>query len=294
MSRLHFANSKANKFKTIHLSQNAIEDLRLWLRILAAAREGISMNLLTFRKPDTIYWSDACEFGLGGYSSQGHAWRWKIPIHLQHRAHINLLELMAETICIWIDILAGRAHPEECILCFGDSTTAMGWLHKSNFQKDDESNEVQNAKTKVARHLATLVIDHKIKLYSQWLHGLRNGLADALSRDDSNMSDDELTTFLSTNFPQQVPANFKIYPVPSEIEFFISSLLQNIPKRQRQHPSIRNSEKKLGTIGSNSSNPSQSPMTLSSCPSIDTTATNSWSSLPNHSDQTAWAIALSP
>lgn len=64
------------------------------------------MNLLTYRYPDVIYLSDhGCEYGIGGYSAHGHAWRWKIPPELQNGAHINLLEFIAELICIWVNIV---------------------------------------------------------------------------------------------------------------------------------------------------------------------------------------------
>jgi hypothetical protein len=196
LSRLYFANSTASKFKPVHLNKMTIQDLKLWTHILEIARSGISMNLLTYRQPDVVYWSDACEYGIGGYSSRGRAWRWKIPSQLQHRAHINLLEFIAELTCIWIDIAEGSLNKEDCVLCFGDSMTAMGWLHRSNFKENYDSLETYNTKTTVARHLAKLVLDHRIKLYSQWLQGQRNGLADALSRDHSTMSDDQLTHHL--------------------------------------------------------------------------------------------------
>jgi hypothetical protein len=198
------------------LNINSVKDcLHLWLKILVdIAKDGISMNLLTYRYPDVIYWSDACNFGIGGYCPRGNAWRWKIPHESQHRAHINLLEFLAEMICIWIVILNKNLHPDDCVLCFGDSTTAMGWwLHCSNFRQKDKAIEHYNTKTTVARHLAQLVLNYRIKLYSQWLQGQRNGLADALSRDDSTMPDDLLTLDLSSRFPTQVPHNFKICPL---------------------------------------------------------------------------------
>jgi hypothetical protein len=45
--------------------------------ILEKAKEGIDMNLLAFRSPDRIYYSNSCPAGLGGYSNQGHAWQLK-------------------------------------------------------------------------------------------------------------------------------------------------------------------------------------------------------------------------
>jgi hypothetical protein len=282
LSRLYRANSRASKYLPTQLNSNAIKDLELWLDILKTARLGISMNLLTFRPPDTIYWSDACEYGLGGYSSHGFAWRWKIPPELQHRAHINLLEFLAETICIWVDTLQGHTRQEDCILCFGDSTTAMGWLHRSNFRHDDESSEIHNAKTKVARHLATIILTYRIKLYSQWLKGQRNGLADALSRDDSTMSNIELTNHLSASFTSQVPHNFEIRHLPPEIVSFASNLLSQLPKRQPPPQDTRNSEQEHGIGGSHSPNPYQSTTTLFSRPSPSTIAQRSSPSSPSH------------
>ena len=44
------------------------------------ATSGIDINLLVYRTPDHIIRTDACEFGLGGYSlTTGLAWRWKVP-----------------------------------------------------------------------------------------------------------------------------------------------------------------------------------------------------------------------
>jgi hypothetical protein len=281
LSRLYRANSCASKYLPIHLNTNAINDLELWLNILTTARSGISMNLLTFRPPNTIYWSDACEYGLGGYSSHGLAWRWKIPLDLQQRAHINLLEFLAETICIWIDILKGQTKQEDCILCFGDSTTAMGWLHRSNFRHDEESIEIHNAKTMLARQLAMLILNYRIKLYSQWLQGQRNGLADALSRDDSTLTDHELTNYLLSSFPSQVPNNFEIHPLPQEIVSFISKLLLQLPKRQPRPPVTKNSAQGPGTDGLPSPNPSPSKTIPSSSHLPSIIAQKSSVSLPN-------------
>jgi hypothetical protein len=150
LSRLHFHLSKMKDFKVYHLPKQALKDLELWLKILQKANTGISLNLLTYRAPNKLYWSDACEYGLGGFSSGGKAWRWHIPEELQHRAHINLLEFMAEIACIWDDILEGNIQTQDCILAFGDSTTAMGWIHKSKYRSDKDSDESAEARLTVA------------------------------------------------------------------------------------------------------------------------------------------------
>jgi hypothetical protein len=52
----------------------ALSDLLLWEGFLTHAHNGVSMNLLTTREPDKLCWSDACPYGLGGYSLSGRAW----------------------------------------------------------------------------------------------------------------------------------------------------------------------------------------------------------------------------
>lgn len=66
---------KHPKRQRMRLSENEVGDLELWQRLLARANQGISINLLVTRQPDQICWSDACPFGIGGYSLSGRAWR---------------------------------------------------------------------------------------------------------------------------------------------------------------------------------------------------------------------------
>ena len=52
----------------IQLTASTTADLHLWLRFLTQAKEGISMKLMTVRRPSHMLFSDACPGGLGGYS----------------------------------------------------------------------------------------------------------------------------------------------------------------------------------------------------------------------------------
>jgi hypothetical protein len=83
----------------------------------------MNMNLLGFRSPDRIYYSDSCPSGLGGYSNQGFVWRFRIPDNLLFCASNNLLEFLAAIITPWIDIIGGRLSPGDCALSMTDSTT---------------------------------------------------------------------------------------------------------------------------------------------------------------------------
>ena len=65
----------------------------------------------------------------------------------------------------------------------GDSTTAAGWLRKSNFKEDDENDVETTVKLVAARHLVTLILKTKACFYSQWFAGDENDVSDSLSRD---------------------------------------------------------------------------------------------------------------
>ena len=130
------------------------DDLSICAEYLLKARHGISLNLLVFREPTHTYRSDASEHGIGGYSlSSGHAWRYEIPPDCWKRVSLNTLEFIGCLITIWVDILGGRTLPESCLLCQTDSSSAEGWLRKSNFEET-----TQPAQMIVARQLAKLVL----------------------------------------------------------------------------------------------------------------------------------------
>ncbi len=93
------------------------------------------MNLLGLRSPDRFYYSYSCPAGLGGYSNQGFAWRFRIPENLLFCVSNNLLEFLAAIIMPWIDIIGGRLSPGECALSMIDSTMAKGWMKKIELQQ---------------------------------------------------------------------------------------------------------------------------------------------------------------
>eukprot|EP00957_Ditylum_brightwellii_P025075 1897467-Ditylum_brightwellii.AAC.1 len=57
-----FAHSKSTC--SIKLNASVIEDLKLMLFFLQHAKQGISMNLLAFRKPTKVHISNSCPAGL--------------------------------------------------------------------------------------------------------------------------------------------------------------------------------------------------------------------------------------
>jgi hypothetical protein len=72
------ANFQWNRNQTYRLSDEDLEDLKLWILLLEQALIGISLNGLTMRNPTMLLVSDSCPFGLGGFTSNGTAWRLQV------------------------------------------------------------------------------------------------------------------------------------------------------------------------------------------------------------------------
>ena len=102
----------------------------------------------------------------------------------------------------------------------GDSTSAMGWMRKSNFTHDDENDTDTIAKLAAARHLARIVQESISCLYTQWFRGEDNDVSEYLSR-DHHLSTSVLTNLLSSSIPHQIPPDFKITPLPSVIDSWL-------------------------------------------------------------------------
>ena len=116
----------------------------------------------------------------------------------------------------------------------GDNTASMGWLRRSNFRENDENDQEWLAKQKVARKLATLVLDSNATIYRQWFPGVENVVADSLSRDAYFLQSNTHEFLLNSSVSNQVPKDFKIRPVPNEICCFITSTLLLLPVQQHR------------------------------------------------------------
>ena len=269
----------------VRISQRVRDDLILSKEFLKAANRGISMNLMTFRVPDKTYINDASEHGLGGFATHGRAWRWNIPTKLQGRAHINLLEFIAQLISIWIDVLEGRTEAQDCLLGMGDSTAAMGWLRRSNFREKHEKDVEWLVKQQIARKVASVILQAEAVLYRQWFRGEDNVVADSLSRDCYYLSPAAHENFLLTTVPSQLPQNFRILPVPAEISSFVSSTLEQLPVQPLRFRPQKPSELAHSEIGALSSIASdwRTRSTLTSSPI--SRKTSSWPPSPKPSEK---------
>ena len=125
------------------------------------------MNLLTYHFPTHAAVTDACEVGLGILLSNGMAARWEIPKHLQQRSHINLSEFIGQLATIYMLTIENYITPNSCLLVNGDSSTAQGWIRKSNFSSEDESDPEINVKLQVARKVVLTLIEKEACVFSQ-------------------------------------------------------------------------------------------------------------------------------
>jgi hypothetical protein len=229
LGTLRHAFLRSSQHKWTRFGMCEIADLHICLKMLDDATLGIPINHIVFRKPNIFYRSDAYEFGIGGYNLiSGRAWRFELPVNLRLRSSLNSLEFIASVITIWVDILENKISPEDCILSQSDSTSASGWLRKSNFSGDEDS-IIQMI---TARHLASLILQSKSCLYSQWFPGRENSVADSLSR-DFHLNDSILSKFILSSVPNQVPFGLKINPLPRKISCWLTSMLRNLPEKEQ-------------------------------------------------------------
>ena len=129
---------------------------------------------------------------------------------------------MAAIVTIWIDILEGFIPKLACLLGCTDSSSTVGWMHRSNFEP--VAKPIHEC---LARHLARILMAAQCTLYSQHQKGKYNVIADILSR-WFFLSTAELTFFLQQNLFPQMPTNFQISPLPNEISSWITCTLEKL------------------------------------------------------------------
>jgi hypothetical protein len=221
----------------LRLTDLEIGDLTLWKQILDQAHLGVSLNLLVTRQPDRICWSDACPYGIGGYSLSGLAWRIRIPHESGVRGHPgvnNLLEFIGMTINIWLECINPGSN-QLCILAIGDNTSAIGWLH--NTSRLEPTWKVHHVHLIVARHIASLLMQHRCCLATQHIKGEVNVVADLLSFVGTDRGkhhplayddppNDVLTHRFRSQLRSQVPECFNIVQLPKEILSWVSHMLR--------------------------------------------------------------------
>jgi hypothetical protein len=267
-SRMYAAIERAKLHKRTRLRAEERRDLRLLRRLLQSARAGISLNNIAFRMPDHFGRSDAFEEGLGGYDlTSGRAWRFPIPPKLRHRKSQNFLEYLAcmiQLICMLADNKWSRG---DCFLSIGDNTSALGWIHKSNFHP--ESNAEQASHLALARHITTMLADLKVIQCGQWLPGDDNVVADKLSRDHA-MNNRDLTELIVSLYPAQTLIGFQISPLPPEIISWATYWMHHTHATTESPPELFPRGTRGGDVGWSSCTTANST-TTSSCANLQRT-----------------------
>jgi hypothetical protein len=100
---------------------------------------------------------------------------------------------------------------------------------------------------------------HRFKDFELFSLGL-NEVADSLSR-DHHLSDTDLLTLLRRNIPEQVPEDFKIYPLPPSVELKITTWLCSLPPATQSPAAPQRSKIATGDTGRPTSRQSNSTMT---------------------------------
>jgi len=193
-------------------------------------------------KPSLLYGSDDSEFGIGGYNlTSGQVWRFELPVDCRLWTSLNSLKFLSCIITIWVDMLASSIDKESCILCQTDSSTASGWLRKSNFS--DKKDELVQLTT--ACQLANILIKTESCLYNQWFSGEENKVSDSLSC-DFHLPPRVLSNLLKLSVPDQVPFGLEISPLPADFSSLLTLLLQNQPQKDPWLKAPKRSKLALG------------------------------------------------
>ena len=230
--------SRCKQFGSQTLNKSERQDLHLWITLLQhVSATGIDINNITFTEPTVATTSEVRKQGMGGFDSNGLAWRYDLPDELIGVFSINLLEFIAAAITIYLTIKA--ADGPQKLLSFTDSSSALVCLYKASF---NTSHPVHDA---VARWLTKFMIENDAALYSQHIRGIHNIITDILSR-DCHIPETQLIHMFHLLFPIQTLTNFHLVPLPTEIISWMLSLNASSTKIHALPP--RPSRSKLGVL----------------------------------------------
>ena len=209
--------------------ESIIPDLEMWVHLLAHAHDGISLNRLVCGVPTHLFHTDSCPEGMGGYSVRsGRAWRCQINktqldrlrnmTNCNPKRSNNVFEFVAIVVSVWVDCWNQEIHPDDAVLALTDNSSAVGWMYRTYFGSDKPLHVT------VAEQVTQLVLNHKFALQTEHIPGKQNDVSDLLSR-AWHLDDNKLTSFLHEHFSPQIPTNFYIKPLPSDILCWISSIV---------------------------------------------------------------------
>ena len=220
LNRLRELDQRCIQYGKQKISKGEREDLILWNEFLEnLTTDGVSINNVTQTVYDVAAWSDACEHGLGGYTSNGTMFSYEIPKRFQGIFHINLLEFLAAkwTICLGIrDSKTDHCHVAHA----GDNTSAVAWL-----RKNCHNSKTHPAHSHTCREFARMLMKEKSNISNCHKPGATNFVADILSR-DTHLPQNILKFAISNLFPNQVPESLNFVSLEKEINSDLASFTQ--------------------------------------------------------------------
>jgi hypothetical protein len=151
-------------------------------------------------------------------------------------------------------------------------------MKKSNFIKPNNNPIQVTACVNAARKYASIFMNRNVKGYSQWFAGKSNNVADALSK-DWHRNKKELTFILRSHFLEQMPESFRVSPLPSKINSWLTSVLRQLPVSKQLWEQHTTTGLKLGSSGSNIASLSDAT-TLISTGSVKSSKISCWELLP--------------
>jgi hypothetical protein len=90
----------------------------------------------------------------------------------------------------------------------------------------------ETIRLKIARKHTSHFTHHNIKEYYQWFPGKKNNVANSVSW-VFDLNNAEISEYLHLHYQSQLPPHFQVVPVPSEIESWLISLLQQLPEKEQ-------------------------------------------------------------
>jgi hypothetical protein len=126
-----------------------------------------------------------------------------------------------------------------------DNTSAVGWLHKASI--DDKKDLPLHM---AVRKCAEILLQADCCLYSQPIPGKYNVIADTLSR-QFDLTHDNLTSFILSNYNFQAPPSFKISPLPQEILSWVTLWLWKCRETMGSQKAQKTRNRELGEDGLN-------------------------------------------
>jgi hypothetical protein len=182
----------------------------------------------------------------------------RLSVRCQFHQQNNALEFFAQGVSILLELEQwrivnsnwGTEFQGPVIAPFCDNFAAQAWHDHSNFDSTTQASH-----NFIARFVASAVINHHAQLNSFHLEGKLNVVSDFLSRKDLQtaancFSDTELTDYVLTNFPNQVPSNFRVCSLSNEISSFISSTMELlIASAMADKKLVKKQSTKLGDDG---------------------------------------------